>query len=67
MNLLEYTMNQTSAFLASMPKGLRKKKGQFFTSIDTAKFMSEMFDFSDCGNEVSGSGCGDGDSYGSFY
>jgi len=53
MSLLEYTKNQTKVFLDSMPKSLRKKKGQFFTSIETAEFMAGMFDISKCGDVVS--------------
>ncbi|MBO4513771.1 MAG: SAM-dependent DNA methyltransferase, partial [Victivallales bacterium] len=29
-----------------MPKSLRKSKGQFFTSLETARFMAGMFDLS---------------------
>ena len=46
MNVLEYVRNQTKEFLDNMPKSVRKKKGQFFTSLETAAFMAEMFDFS---------------------
>ena len=53
MNVLEYVRNQTKEFLDNMPKSVRKKKGQFFTSLETAAFMAEMFDFSNCGEEVS--------------
>ena len=53
MSVLEYVRSQTKEFLESMPKSVRKKKGQFFTSLETAMFMAEMFDFSNCGDEVS--------------
>lgn len=53
MNLLEYVRNQTKEFLDNMPKSVRKKKGQFFTSVEIAVFMAKMFDFSDCRDEVS--------------
>jgi len=53
MNVLEYVRNQTKEFLDNMPKSVRKKKGQFFTSLETAVFMAERFDFSNCGEEVS--------------
>lgn len=53
MNLLDYVRNQTKDFLDNMPKSVRKKKGQFFTSIETAVFMAEMFDLSYCGVETS--------------
>ena len=53
MNALEYVSRKTEEFLDNMPKKVRKKKGQFFTSIETAVFMAEMFDFTYCGEEVS--------------
>ena len=37
--MLDYVVNQTMNFLENMPKSKRKKKGQFFTSIETARFM----------------------------
>ena len=53
MNALEYVSRKTEEFLDNMPKKVRKKKGQFFTSIETAVFMAGMFDFTYCGEEVS--------------
>lgn len=53
MSVLEYVSSQTQVFLDNMPKSVRKKKGQFFTSLETAVFMAEMFDFSNCGDKVS--------------
>lgn len=44
--LLEQTSIKTKSFLERMPKVKRKKKGQFFTSRETAKYMAEMFDLS---------------------
>lgn len=41
--MLDYIFNNTIQFLERMPKSVRKKKGQFFTSIETAKFMADMF------------------------
>lgn len=35
-----------------MPKSVRKKKGQFFTSRETAVFMASLFDTTDLGTEV---------------
>lgn len=62
IGMLEYIVEQTRLFLEDMPKSKRKKKGQFFTSIETAKFMSEMFDISSCDDEITvldpGSGTG---------
>ena len=60
--MLEYIVNKTITYVKNMPKSKRKKKGQFFTSIETAKFMSEMFDISSCCESVTvldpGSGTG---------
>ena len=44
--MLEHIMNTTAMFLEDMPKTKRKKKGQFFTSKETAEFMANMFDYS---------------------
>ena len=44
MNLLDFTISNTSEYIKKMPKDLRKKYGQFFTSKETAIFMSELFD-----------------------
>lgn len=46
MIMLEYIVETTNAFLDQMPKSQRKKKGQFFTSSETAVFMANMFDLS---------------------
>lgn len=51
--MLEYVVKQTMIFLENMPKSKRKKKGQFFTSAETAMFMADMFDLSDCEGSVS--------------
>ena len=37
--MLEYVVRQTAAYMESMPKQIRKKSGQFFTSIETARFI----------------------------
>lgn len=44
--MLDFIINQTMDFLETMPKLMRKKKGQFFTSKETAVFMASLFDFS---------------------
>ena len=44
--MLDYIIARTNRFLEQMPKSKRKKKGQFFTSVETARFMAEMFDLS---------------------
>ena len=41
--MLEYVVRQTAAYMESMPKQIRKKSGQFFTSIETARFMAGLF------------------------
>ena len=45
-NILLTVIENTKAFLDGMPKAVRKKKGQFFTSMETAKYMADMFDLS---------------------
>jgi len=40
-------------FLENMPKSKRKKKGQFFTSVETARFMADMFDLDNCKGRIS--------------
>lgn len=51
--MLDYVIKQTMSFLENMPKSKRKKKGQFFTSAETAMFMADMFDLSECKGSVS--------------
>lgn len=50
--MLNHTVAMTNKFLEKMPKSKRKNKGQFFTSIQTAKFMVDMFDLSNIPVEV---------------
>lgn len=50
--MLDYILFQTADFLEKMPKTVRKKKGQFFTSKETAVFMASMFDLSNIGIHV---------------
>ena len=42
--MLEKIIENTSNYIDSMPKKERKKYGQFFTSIETARYMAELFD-----------------------
>ncbi len=44
-NILETVTRNTDEFVASIPKSDRKRYGQFFTNIATAKFMADLFDF----------------------
>lgn len=51
--MLDYIIDSTKCFLENMPKSERKKKGQFFTSKETAKFMANMFDFTNFNETIS--------------
>ena len=51
--MLNYAAIQTANFLERMPKGKRKKIGQFFTSRETACFMANLFDFSKANESIS--------------
>ena len=44
MKLLDFAIRNTTEYVKNMPKDLRKKYGQFFTSKETAIFMAELFD-----------------------
>lgn len=41
--MLNYVLQTTAAYMESMPKTIRKKSGQFFTSAETARFMAGLF------------------------
>lgn len=41
--MLEYVIQKTMSYLDMMPKAKRKNIGQFFTSIETARFMASLF------------------------
>lgn len=43
MSMIDYVFQQTTEYIDHMPKSLRKKYGQFFTSPETAIFMAELF------------------------
>ena len=51
--MLDYVFLQTIKYLEGMPKTERKKKGQFFTSAETAKFMASLFSFENLPSTVS--------------
>lgn len=51
--MLNYIMQQTKEFLSNMPKSRRKKKGQFFTSLESAVFMAELFNLERLPREIS--------------
>lgn len=44
MNMIDYVYQRTSEYIDRMPKSLRKKYGQFFTSPETAAFMAGLFE-----------------------
>ena len=41
--MLEKIVEKTNQYIEEMPKSERKKYGQFFTSIETARYMADMF------------------------
>ncbi len=41
--MLEQIIELTAAYIDAMPKKERKKYGQFFTSMETARFMAQLF------------------------
>lgn len=43
--MLSSVIHNTDCFMASVPKSTRKKYGQFFTNVTTAKYMAALFDF----------------------
>lgn len=62
MKLLDRVVESTTEYIETMPKALRKKYGQFFTSKETAMFMASLFNISEGSTEISildpGSGSG---------
>lgn len=62
MRILDYISEQTVKYLEEIPKGERKKKGQFFTPKKTAEFMASLFDFSNSNKTITllDPGCGTG-------
>lgn len=42
--MLEKVIERTNQYIDDMPKKERKKYGQFFTSMETARFMAELYD-----------------------
>lgn len=45
--MLEQIVSKTNLYIDNMPKNERKKYGQFFTSIETARFMASLFEIPD--------------------
>ena len=42
--MLEKVIELTNGYIDTMPKKERKKYGQFFTSMETARFMANLYD-----------------------
>lgn len=42
-DIIDYVIKSTTEYIEQMPKSLRKKYGQFFTSKETAVFMAGLF------------------------
>ena len=42
VNMIDYIFRRTNEYIEHIPKTLRKKYGQFFTSPETAMFMAEL-------------------------
>ena len=42
MRLMETIASKTTEYIEQMPKSMRKKYGQFFTSVETAVFMADL-------------------------
>ena len=43
MSMIDFVSQATTEYIEHMPKSLRKKYGQFFTSAETATFMANLF------------------------
>ena len=52
MNFIDFVLANTSEYIETMPKELRKKYGQFFTSKETAIFMAGLFDVSNIKSDL---------------
>lgn len=53
MKIIDYVIESTNKYIEQMPKEIRKKNGQFFTSKETALFMASLFDLSLFSKEIS--------------
>ena len=51
--MLEKVVEQTNKYIESMPREERKKYGQFFTSMETARFMAKIYNINDNQKTVS--------------
>ena len=50
--MLEAVVVKTNEYIENMPKAQRKLYGQFVTSLQTARFMAEMYDFTKLSSHV---------------
>lgn len=51
--MLEKIIELTNEYIESMPKKERKKYGQFFTSMETARFMAGLYNIDEKQNKIS--------------
>lgn len=51
--MIEQLYKMTNDYIDSMPKNIRKKYGQFFTNLNTAKYMSLLFDLNKLNDTIS--------------
>ena len=51
--MLEKMIELTNEYIESMPKKERKKYGQFFTSMETARFMAALYNIDEKKSRVS--------------
>ena len=52
-NMLEKIIELTNEYIEGMPKKERKKYGQFFTSMETARFMAGLYNINEKKSKVS--------------
>lgn len=50
--MLDIVIAKTNEYIENMPKQERKQYGQFFTSLETARFMAQMYDLTNVAGEV---------------
>lgn len=50
--MINTIISNTQAYIEGMSKAERKKKGQFFTSVETARFMAKMYSLDDIHDEI---------------
>lgn len=55
--MLEKVIELTNGYIDTMPKKERKKYGQFFTSMETARFMANLYDITSDMTKISVLGC----------